>query len=658
MRSLSSLTILASLAALAMAAPASGAPAGLLDPGFNATGVRTDQLDLGAPPPFSYYDAIVTGADGRIQAVAGTQDAANLSKVTVRGLTLAGATDAAWAGGLTRSAVFTATAPDVAYHQVTEAVRAPDGKLVVAGIGGVEHIPTMLDRGFVQRYGGDGALDPTFGTGGSVQFVVPAAASAREAGFGDVAVDAAGRVIAVGRDSTAGSGTAEGLIVRFLPNGQLDTSFGGTGWVVQPAVDTWNEIVLSADGTAWLRGSDAAGSVVARVGADGALIPSFGTNGLVHVPQISTSTTGYKKTVASALAVLPNGRVLLAGSASWRQGAGTDFDIFESWMMRFTAAGALDPSFDGDGLARWRFGEDGAGTWADSGLRDVAVQENGDVVAVGNAGSSDGENIYHLDGLAIRVRPGGALDPRFGTAGQARLKLAPAGANTLMSRVTLGPARRILLAGGIADSATSTAAGAVRLIGDGNPTATLSAPAQVNAGTKAVLDASASADDWTIGAYSWDLNADGTFGDASGPVVSPLLGIGPHIVRVRVTDDAGQTSDASATVKVVVPFTVKFPKTLKLLGSTLKVPVSCTGPEPCAGTLSLLLKAKTARIVTINVGRTSFALRAGQRKLVRVKLAKRVRTAVRRRGRVTLTVAVRTKGVAETLQRSQLVVRR
>lgn len=658
MRALSSLTVLAVLAALALAAPASGAPAGSLDAGFNGTGVRTDQLDLGTPPAFSFYDDVVTGADGRIQAVGATQDADGLSKITVRGLTLAGAPDATWAGGATRFPVFTATAPDVAYHQANAALRAPDGKLLVAGTGGVEHIPQMLDRGFVQRYRADGTLDPDFGTGGSVQFVVPSPAGPREAGFGGIAVDAAGRVLAVGQDRPASGGGGQGLLVRFLANGQLDTSLGGTGWILFPAVESWSDIVLDTAGGAWLRGSDAAGGVIARVGADFAPVTSFGTNGLVHVPQISTSTAT-KKTLATGFAVLPDQRIVVVGWTSWRQGVGFDFDVFESWMMRFTAAGALDPAFDGDGIARWHFGEDGAGTWADSGLADVVVQENGAAVAVGQAGTSDGDKV-HDGGLVIRVLPDGSLDPRFGTAGQVRLKLGAAGGNTILGTMALGPARRILLAGGIADSATTLAAGVVRLIGDGDPTAALSAPAQVKAGTKATLDSSASADDWKLAETSWDLNGDGVFGDATGQVVTPVLSLGPHTVTVRVTDDAAQTSQASAQVKVVVPFTVKLPKQLKLSGSSVKVPVTCAGPDPCRGTLSLLLKAKTkaARIVTVNVGRASFALRAGQRRLVRVKLARRVRTAVRRRGKVTLAMAVRTKGVAETLQRSQVVVRR
>ncbi|HEY5143493.1 MAG TPA: PKD domain-containing protein [Solirubrobacteraceae bacterium] len=666
MRSFSALAVACTVAALAAASPALGAPAGSLDPTFQGTGFRSDQIDLGPGTPFSFNDAIVATADGRIFAATAAQDASALTKVTVSALDGGGALNPAWASvGISRNAAFSKAHPaDVPYTLVTDAALAPDGKLVVAGWGGVDDFH-MLDTAFVQRYRTDGTLDPGFGDAGTVRFSVPSTTSAHEAAFSSVAVDSAGRVVAAGGDNAVGSGDVQSLIVRFKPDGTLDPTFGGTGYVtaqydtVPPLESRWIDLALAPDDSLVLLGA-VPDRVVAKVSASGVRDPAYGPDGFAHVPQLSTSTTGLKKTTAAALALMPDGRVVVGGGASWRQGAGPDFDVFESWIGRFTAAGQLDPAFDGDGIAVWRFGEDGAGTWADSFVRDLAVQANGSIVAVTQAGSTDGQDLGTSDGLVIRVRGDGSLDPLFGTGGQSRLKLSAPGQSTLLGTLALAPGRKIALAGGIRGAGGATAAGVVRLIGDGDPVASLAAPAQVVVGKTAALDASASADDWAIASYGWDLNGDGVFGDATGPAIAPLLSLGTHTVAVRVTDDAGQSALASAKVKVVVPFTVKLPKSLKLLGSKVKVPVTCTKAGPCQGTLTLLLKVRSnaARLVSVRVGQASFSVRRGQRKLVAVTVARRVRRNVARHGKATVSVAIRARGVDEVLQRSVVVLRR
>lgn len=663
-----SLTVVAAVVvtALAGAAPAPAATAGSLDPSFHGTGVRSDQLDLGAGTPFSFYDAVVAAPDGSVRAVATAGDASDLSKVTVTGLDPAGQLSSAWAGtGIARNAAFSQEDPaDVPYTLIRGATLAPDGKLIVAGRGGVDDF-TMRDEGFIQRYRTDGTLDPAFGVAGTVRFTVPSPLIGHEAWFGDVAVDSAGRIVAVGADNALGSPNAQSLIVRLKPDGTLDTTFGGTGYVtaqydtVPPLESRWNSVEI-APGDGFVLLGAAPGPVIAKVSAAGLRDLSYGPDGFAHIPELSTSETGQKKTLTTGPALLPDGRVVVGGGASWRQGAGFDFDVFESWMGRFTAAGVLDPAFDGDGIARWRFGADGAGTWADSFIRDLAAQANGSVVALTQAGSTDGDALGSIDGLTIRVRPDGSLDPLFGTGGQAPLALAPAGKRTLLGALALAPGRRILVGGGLQDAGGTTAAGVARLIGDGDPVAKLTAPAQGVAGKPVTLDASASVDDWLVSSHAWDLNGDGVFGDTVGATVTPVLPLGPHTVAVRVTDDAGQSATANATVKVLVPFTVKLPASLKLQGTKLKVPVTCAKPGPCKGTLTLSIKvkAKAARLVTVRVGRASFSVRGGQRKRVAMTLARRVRRTVARRGTARVTVAVRASGVSDVLQRQGLVVRR
>jgi PKD repeat protein len=65
--------------------------------------------------------------------------------------------------------------------------------------------------------------------------------------------------------------------------------------------------------------------------------------------------------------------------------------------------------------------------------------------------------------------------------------------------------------------------------------------------------------DGTIAAERWDLNGDGRFNDASGPTVTwQFADPGPHIVRMRVQDNAGATSTYATTVIVDAPPSAAF----------------------------------------------------------------------------------------------------
>src|SRR6185312_9229421 len=87
------------------------------------------------------------------------------------------------------------------------------------------------------------------------------------------------------------------------------------------------------------------------------------------------------------------------------------------------------------------------------------------------------------------------------------------------------------------------------------PVANAGGPYTTPEGTNVTLDATGSTDPDTgdsIVSYSWDLNNDSVFGDASGP--NPTFDTvgqdGSFPVAVRVTDGAGATATASSTVTV------------------------------------------------------------------------------------------------------------
>jgi uncharacterized delta-60 repeat protein len=116
--------------------------------------------------------------------------------------------------------------------EVHALVRQPDGKLVAAGGAPGD---TGHHRFTLARYRPDGSLDPTFGPGGIVQarFGTGLGAEAR-----DLILQPDGKLIAAGyeygvEDSPVHFGyTSHFAVVRYLPDGSLDPSFGSGGLVV------------------------------------------------------------------------------------------------------------------------------------------------------------------------------------------------------------------------------------------------------------------------------------------------------------------------------------------------------------------------------------------------------------------------------------------
>ena len=86
---------------------------------------------------------------------------------------------------------------------------------------------------------------------------------------------------------------------------------------------------------------------VARLLDNGALDTSFSGNGKVHINFNSPDSNSEDR--VQGVAIDPQGRIILAGSAQV-SAANHDFAV-----VRLTAAGALDETFDGDGRATVAF---------------------------------------------------------------------------------------------------------------------------------------------------------------------------------------------------------------------------------------------------------------------------------------------------------------
>jgi uncharacterized delta-60 repeat protein len=205
--------------------------------------------------------------------------------------------------------------------------------------------------------------------------------------------------------------------------GQLDPSFGSGG--VVKLLPSEEEIFLSgvaaqADGKIVLAGSDPGGVLLARLLENGALDPGFGAGGVVRTP-----FAGFGE--ARAIAIQPDGRIVVAGSAEGV--ADSDFLV-----ARYLSSGALDPSFGGgDGivLVPVGVGEDGAEA--------VAIGVAGRILVTGQSVMAPEKDAV---GVAVLLADG-TLDPAF-KGGSAALYTTEVGQDTGVAVVGM-PDGRILL---------------------------------------------------------------------------------------------------------------------------------------------------------------------------------------------------------------------
>ena len=158
----------------------------------------------------------------------------------------------------------------------------------------------------------------------------------------------------------------------------------------------------------------AVGFVVAAIvsqaaeAADGGLDKTFNKTGKAKLTFLASATE-----IAGGVAVQADGRIVAGGILQKIPQTMGDFAL-----ARFLPGGALDPSFGTQGKVTTSFG--GAsdfGGGADY-LRDLVIQKDGKIVAVGPVAAED---VFALTDFGVaRYLTNGQLDPAFGTGGKAR----------------------------------------------------------------------------------------------------------------------------------------------------------------------------------------------------------------------------------------------
>ena len=200
-----------------------------------------------------------------------------------------------------------------------------------------------------------------------------------------VAIQSDGKIVVGG---FAGSDFA---VVRYNPDGTLDTGFGTNGIVItsiSAGSDQANDVVIQPDGKIVLAGTSSGSFALVRYNSNGTLDSSFGSGGIV------TSTIGSGSATGTAMALQTDGKIVVAGYSY--AGSYRDFAV-----ARYNSNGTLDTA---------NFGSPNG--WVVTSLSSdhemanaVAIQSDGRIIAGGYVKSGSNE-----DFALIRYNTNGSLD--------------------------------------------------------------------------------------------------------------------------------------------------------------------------------------------------------------------------------------------------------
>lgn len=388
---------------------------GSLDNSFDGDGI----LIITNPDDFSIKDMQVQ-SDGKIVLLGDGWDWTPF--LVVLRFTTAGALDLTFSG----DGFYAWDAQSV--YAVSLALQ-PDGKILVGGVVQEEDTQNLLY--LLMRLTDAGSPDISFAAGWGYTTINP---GPEDDELTRLVVMPDGKIMAGGFGIRSDGAMVYTTLVRYTSSGTLDVTFNTNGvrTISSETTGYFSLGDLIADGDkavlsgVWRNTNDMYSFAVLRLKADGGNDNTFGTDGI--------ATTGL--TTQSQLGVLitrqTDGRYLSAGYVSHGQ-------FFGAGVLRMQSNGAVDASFDGDGLAEFTMGNQ-----AGSDQANVLHVFGDDAFLVGG---SYGAGLNEL-GFLKKFRPDGTPDPAFGSGG--RVNLPSAFSVRISDLVVLGNGQ-ILVAGSYYD---------------------------------------------------------------------------------------------------------------------------------------------------------------------------------------------------------------
>lgn len=214
--------------------------------------------------------------------------------------------------------------------------------------------------------------------------------------------------------------------------GDLDPTFGQGGIAVVDfgGYDSGAALAVQPDGKVVVAGTasvpGASGLGVARLNPDGSLDTTFGSGGTVFANPFGISIN------IEDLALQPDGKIVVGGWVV--DGVPGDFNS-DFWLLRFNNDGTFDQGFGTGGLVV----TDLFSRSFDR-LTALEVQADGRILAGGAVQRRDEESHFGV----VRYLPDGRLDPEFGTGGKA-IALVPA--ESSLHDIALQPDGKIVATG-------------------------------------------------------------------------------------------------------------------------------------------------------------------------------------------------------------------
>ena len=374
------------------------------DTSFGVNGIARTPIDL-APNGLDRAHDVALGADGTIVLAGRARDSAGDWQWAFVRYLPNGVLDTTFSGDGIQTLALGGWSGW--YHGAASLQIQPDGKVVAAG--------SVTPAWTVVRLGPDGTPDNTFGSDGVVQTQIrdPADRDAASA----IQVLADGSLVVAGSTDSENSDFA---VARYLPGGELDTTFGTNGLVVTPGIgpDAVADLELLTEGRLLVAGYDSgtdpgrAWFRLARYLPSGTLDSSFGDGGVAttDIPDASYAD-------AYSVELQTDGKLVVAGTAE-------PDDTFQSVfaLARLHSDGSLDSSFGDAGIRTHDFAcDDSAGYSAvvqsvdagSAGLRDRIVQVGSGscygehavtVIGVQTTGISPPQGDYRIESHTGRAR--------------------------------------------------------------------------------------------------------------------------------------------------------------------------------------------------------------------------------------------------------------
>ncbi|MDB5322150.1 MAG: hypothetical protein JWN40_3781 [Phycisphaerales bacterium] len=337
---------------------------------FRFTGNGLPPETLSAPVALgNNLPSLAVGSDGTLSYAAAVLVAPNDNDIVVGAISSTGVTGPTTTG-------FTLPTNDVAKAIITDGA----GGTLIGG--STSNVSTGTSHGFLIHNAADGSPDTQFNGSSDVLDFVAGLQS-----VSGIAIDASGRILVAGvtpdRAATVARFDATGTLDHFFNASGvvtvadvlvLDTSATATpDYVVRVATDGSNVIVA---GTADTNFGD---FFVARYLGTGDIDPAFhaGTVVVTDLLQVATPHSLDASTdIAKALLVLADHRIVIAGSTT------SDGNVYDAALVAYTNGGAVDPTFDGDGLVLSPNATTFNALAADASGKIVAAGASGDAIVV------------------------------------------------------------------------------------------------------------------------------------------------------------------------------------------------------------------------------------------------------------------------------------